>query len=284
MIRIPTGFAGRAAAGLLVVTVVPAICAAVAAPAGASLSRGSDPTASSPVAVQLVHEPHATQQSRNWSGYVKPGSGFTSAAATFRVPTLLTRYPGYSSTWVGVGGASSADRYLIQTGIEADVVGGRAYYYAWWELITPTNPAPEVRFTTVPVRPGDSVTARVAKATGGNWTMTFTDNTTKRSASKTAAFAGPAKSAEWIEEDTDVNGMISTAPDWQTVSFGGCTVNGTTNPALVSSEAVNIVSAAGFLGGLLGQGPIQEDATSAPNSTRNGFSVKWLATGRRSPA
>ena len=89
---------------------------------------------------------------------------------------------------------------------------------------------------------------------------------------------------EWIEEDTDVNGSISTAPDWQTVTFSGCTVNGTANPGLVSTQAVNIVSAPGLLGGLLGQGPIQEDVTSAPNSTRNGFSVKWLATGRGSAA
>jgi len=97
------------------------------------------------------------------------------------------------------------------------------------------------------------------------------------------AFAGPGKSAEWIEEDTDVNGYISTAPDWQYVLFTGCTVNNV-NPGLVSSEAVNIVSAPGALGGLLGQGPIQEDATSNPTSTKNSFSIKWLATGRRSRA
>ena len=124
----------------------------------------------SPFQVHAASEPHAATQSRNWSGYVKIGSGFTSAAGTFRVPTLLTKYPGYSSTWVGVGGASSSDKYLIQTGIEADVVGGRASYYAWWEVITPTNPAPEVRFTTVPVKAGDVVTARVAKVSSSSWT------------------------------------------------------------------------------------------------------------------
>jgi hypothetical protein len=143
--------------------------------------------------------------------------------------------------------------------------------------------APEVRFTTVPVKPGDVVTARVAKVKTGTWTITFTNATTKKTASHTAAFAGPAKSAEWIEENTDVNGYISTAPDWQVVGFSGCLVSGV-NPGLVASQAVNIVSAPGLLGGLLGQPGIQEDATSAPNSTKNGFSVKWLATGRRSRA
>lgn len=250
---------------------------AVAVPSGTAAA------ARSAFAVHAMNEPHAATQSRNWSGYVKPGSGFTSAVGSFRVPTLLTAYPGYSSTWVGIGGASSADRYLIQTGIEADVVGGRASYYAWWEVITPTNAAPEVRFTTVPVKPGDSVTAKVAKGSSGYWTMTFVNNTTRKSAYKTVAFSGPAKSAEWIEEDTDVNGYISTAPDWQYVLFTGCAVNNV-NPGLVSSEAVNIVSAPGVLGGLLGQGPIQEDVTSNPTSTKNSFSVKWLATGRRSRA
>lgn len=238
----------------------------------------------SPFEVHAASEPHATAQSRNWSGYIKAGSGFTSAAGTFRVPSLSTTYPGYSSTWVGVGGASNGDASLIQTGIEADVVNGRASYYAWWEVITPSNQAPEVRFSTVPVKAGDVVTARVAKVSSTSWTMTFTDSTTKKSAVKTVAFKGSAKSAEWIEEDTDVNGSISTAPDWKSVTFSGCTVNGTKNPVFVSSQAVNIVSAPGFLGGLLGQGPIQEDVTSAPNSTRNGFSVKWIATGRRSSA
>ena len=243
-------------------------------------------TAAASMSALMVHsqsEPHAASQSRNWSGYVKAGSGFTSAAGTFRVPTLKLTYPGYSSTWVGVGGATAADGYLIQTGIEADVVGGHALYYAWWEVITPSNAAPEVKFTTVPIKAGDVITARVAKATGGNWTMTFSDLTTKKSASKTVAFAGPAKSAEWIEEDTDVNGYISTAPDWQSVAFSGCTASNV-NPGLVSSQAVNIVSAPGVLGGLLGQPPIQETSTSAPNSTKNGFTVKWLATGRRSRA
>jgi len=289
VIRSVSELARRTAVSLLVVgaAAVPAVSAApaVTVPSGAAAAVPSLATsaARSAFAVHARNEPHAATQSRNWSGYVKTGSGFTSAVGIFHVPTLSTRYPGYSSTWVGIGGASASDGYLIQTGIEADVVGGRASYYAWWELITPTNAAPEVRFTTVPVRAGDLVTAKVAKGGNGLWTMSFVNNTTRKSAYKTAAFAGTGKSAEWIEEDTDVNGYISTAPDWQSVTFTGCAVNGV-NPGLVSSQAVNIVSAPGPLGGLLGQGPIQEDATSAPNSTKNGFSIRWLATGRRSRA
>ena len=266
---------------------VPAVTAAGTAAAGSTASTASRarPVSSGLTGFEAhaAREPHSTAQSRNWSGYVKSGNGFTSAAAEFTVPTLKTTYPGYSSTWVGIGGASASDQYLIQTGIEADVAGGRAGYYAWYEVITPTDPAPEVRFTTVPVKAGDVVSAKVAKGTTGTWTITFTDATTKKSATHATAFAGPGKSAEWIEEDTDVNGYISTAPDWQKVGFSACTANGV-NPALTSAQAVNIVSPPGLLGGLLGGRPIQETSTSAPNSTRNGFSVTWLATGQRSRA
>jgi hypothetical protein len=249
---------------------------AVGAPAGVAAAH----------AASLVATPRgsfAAAHSLNWAGYVKTGAGFTSTAATWRVPTLKTTYPGYSSTWVGIDGGSASDKYLIQTGIEADVVNGKASYYAWWELITPSDQAPEIRFSTVPVKPGDSVTAKVAKATGGNWTMTFTDNTTKKTASHTAAYAGKGASAEWIEEDTDVDGQISAAPDWQSVSFGSILLNGK-SPALSSSQAVDIVCSPGLLGGLLGQPGVRETATGAPNSTRNGFKVTWLATGSPSPA
>jgi hypothetical protein len=281
VIHILTSTAARAVVGVLVV-------GAAAVPGTVALSGSSTPgVAAAPngiaVATSTPIERRAAAKSLNWAGYIKPGTGFTSAAATWKVPTLKTTYPGYSSTWVGVDGASASDQYLIQTGIEADVVAGKASYYAWWELITPTVQAPEVRFTTISVKPGDSVTAKVSKTTKTTWTMTFTNNTTKKTASHTATFAGAGRSAEWIQEDTSVNGFISTAPDWQAVTFTGATVNGA-SPGLTASQAVDIYSAAGLLGGLLGQGPIRETSTGAPNSTKNGFTVTWLATGRRSRA
>ncbi len=222
-----------------------------------------------------------TQTSLNWSGYIRSGSGFTSTTATFTVPKLLTTYNGYSSMWVGIDGASNSDNYLIQTGIEADVVNNQASYYAWWELITPTDQAPEEKFTKLTVKPGNSVTATVAKTTGGDWTMTLRNNTTKAVGTHTARFAGKGESAEWIVEDTDVNGSVSTAPDWQSVTMSSIALNHA-NPDLKSSEAVNIQTSAGLLG-ILGARGIQETATAAPNSAKNGFTVKWLATGTPSP-
>jgi hypothetical protein len=215
---------------------------------------------------------YANDSSENWSGYIKSGSGFTSSTATWTVPSVSTADDGYSSSWVGIDGATSGDQYLIQTGTEQDVENGRTSYDAWWEVITPTDEAPENIFTNLDISPGDSITATVAKASGGKWTMTLTDNTTGQSGSHSSSFSGPGDSAEWIQEDTDVNNEISAAPDWGSVTFSGITVNGA-NPDLGSAEAVDIVDGNGT----------QEDSTGAPNSSGDGFTVTWLATGTPTP-
>lgn len=211
----------------------------------------------------------AGSTSTNWAGYAQTGTAgdFARSTASWTVPTVSTKYNGYSSTWVGIDGASNS--YLTQTGTEADVVNGKAQYYAWWEVITPSDAAPETRFSNFPVTPGDSMTASVV-TTGTTSTMTLTDTTTGHTASKVAAYTGPGESAEWIQEDTDVNGYISTAPDWGTVRFSGITVNGA-NPALDPTQSIDIVDGNGT----------QETQTSAPNSSANGFSTTWLATGTK---
>jgi hypothetical protein len=215
----------------------------------------------------------SNQQSLNWSGYIRTGRSFNRASASWHVPSLKTTYDGYSSTWVGIDGATSTDGYLVQTGTEADVSGGRRSYRAWWEVITPSNVAPETVFADLTVRPGDSISAAVYKASSGRWTMRLRDNTTGHSASHTADFAGPGSSAEWIQEDTDVNGYISAAPDWGTVTFRYLRLDGA-NPSLVASEAVDIVDSAGT----------REDRTSAPTPSGSGFTVTWLAHGTRTAA
>jgi hypothetical protein len=222
-----------------------------------------------------LHRRRATgqQQSLNWAGYIRKRSDITSASGSWTVPTLKSTYNGYSSTWVGVDGATSTDRYLIQTGTEADVVGGRRSYRAWWEIITPTDVAPETLFSNLVVHAGDSMSASVAKVAAGKWTMRLRDNTTGHSASHTAAFAGPGSSAEWIQEDTDVDGYISAAPNWGSVRFHRLLLNHA-NPVLVASESVDIVDSNGT----------REASTSAPTSTGSGFTVTWLAPGTRTYA
>jgi hypothetical protein len=256
-------------AALVVLATVSAV--AVVQPAGAMTAPGRQ-TAARHLPARHAGT-RAAQSSLNWSGYVKASTGVTSAAASWHVPTLTTRYAGYSSTWVGVDGAAANDQYLIQTGPEADVVAGHAQYRAWWEVITPTDEAPETIFSTLSIHAGDSMHASVVKNASGTWTMTLRDDTTAKTGTHTAAFAGPGRSAEWIQEDTDVNGYISAAPNWQSVTFSGLTVNGA-SPKLTARQAEEIVDSEGT----------REDSTSAPNSTGNGFSVSWLAPGTRTYA
>lgn len=211
----------------------------------------------------------AAMSSYNWAGYAKQGA-FKSASATWAVPATLSTYNGYASTWVGLDGFS--DAYLTQTGIEEDVVRGKVTYDAWWEIITPSSVAPEVVFSGFTIKPGDSITGTVT-ATGTSTTLTLKDNTTGKTATHTAAYTGPGTSAEWIQEDTDVNGFISPAPDWQRVTFSGAKTNGV-SAGLATSQSIDIVDSRG----------IRETSTSAPNSSGDGFSVTWLATGTKTRA
>lgn len=228
----------------------------------------------SPHVMGRHHRRHGPkQQSLNWSGYIRAGHGFTSASASWTVPTLTSTHDGYSSTWVGIDGATSSDRYLIQTGTEADVSGGQRSYRAWWEVITPTDVAPETLFDSLAVHPGDHVSASVSRLASGRWTMRLRNATTGHSASHTTAFAGPGSTVEWIQEDTDVNGYISTAPDWQSVAFRTVRLNHT-NPKLQPGEAVDLVDSHGT----------REAATGAPTAAGDGFTVTWLAPGTRTYA
>jgi len=226
-----------------------------------------------PVQHRVLHSgAQASTHSLNWAGYMKTGSSFTSTAATWHVPTLKTTYSGYSSTWVGIDGGTSTDRYLIQTGTEADVIGGRAVYRAWWEVITPTNVAPETLFSMA-VHPGDTIRASVAKNSSGSWTMSLRNYTTGQSTSHTSSFSGPSRTAEWIQEDTDVNGYISAAPDWQKVAFSTIRLN-SVSPALSSTQAMDIYDSHGT----------RETSTAAPVTTKDGFTVTWLAPGTKTYA
>ncbi|TWE10104.1 peptidase A4-like protein [Rudaeicoccus suwonensis] len=236
------------------------------------------PRANSAVAHRIVgfgkHFGHATNGATtdyNWAGYAQTGANGSAktTSATWTVPTLSTKYNGYSSTWVGVDGFNNS--YLTQTGTEADVVNGQVQYDAWWEVITPSDEAPETLFSTLTVKPGDSITASVT-TTGSKSTMKLVDNTTGKSASHTASYKGPGSSAEWIQEDTDVNGDISAAPDWHSITFSNILRNGA-NPDLQSSQSLDIVD----------QNGTQETSTSAPNSAGNGFTTTWLATGTPTP-
>jgi peptidase A4-like protein len=60
----------------------------------------------------------------NWCGYAETGSGYTSATATWTVPSVSpTSSDTYSAAWVGIDGYGNSD--LIQAGTESNYANDR---------------------------------------------------------------------------------------------------------------------------------------------------------------
>jgi len=248
------------AAGLTAAFSVPSAFAA-AAPAHAASGQISAALAS-----QESHGLHAltklhstTVSSTNWSGYAATGGSgsFTSVSASWVQPAVTcTTKTTYSSFWVGLDGYSNSA--LEQTGTEADCIGGKATYGAWWEVL----PASESAYS-VTVKAGDSLTASVARNSSGTFTMTLTDST--EGWSKTTTHAGSSgyqdSSAEVIAEATEVNGRIANLSNFGTVTFTGATANGTS----LGSYSPNEIVMAG-----------SKDTKAQPGSISGGtFSDTW---------
>jgi hypothetical protein len=228
---------------------------------GAALALGAatvPAAASVNSADHLISHQHNASYSSNWSGYAETGSGYTSAAATWTVPSVsATSSATYSSAWVGIDGDGNSD--LIQTGTESDYVNGRAEYSAWWEIL----PDYSVTISGVTITAGDSITASVAKSSGTSWVISLKDNTTGKSWSATKTYSGPGESAEFVQEAPTVGGSQAAVAHFSTFSFSGLEVN-SANPGLVSSEKI-----------ILRQNGVDYSTPSDPNSSGNGFSVSY---------
>lgn len=228
---------------------------------GAALTLGAvaaPATASVNAADHLISHQHNASYSTNWSGYAETGSGYTSASATWTVPSVsATSSPTYSSAWVGIDGDGNSN--LIQTGTESDYVNGQAQYSAWWEIL----PRYSVTIPGVTVHPGDSISASVAKSSGNSWLISLKDDSTGKSWSATKTYTGPGQSAEFVQEAPTVGGSQSAVAHFSTFAFSNLEVNGA-NPGLVSSEKI-----------ILRQNGVDYSTPSDPNSGGNGFSVSY---------
>ena len=163
-------------------------------------------------------------ESNNWSGYAVTGDSFTQARGSWTVPAVdCAAVPDSSASfWVGIDGWEN--NTVEQTGTDSDCDGDKPSYYAWYEFV----PAGGVTISSVPVSPGDQVSAEVIY-NGAEFTVTITNETTGKSFTKSHP-PGSAKrtSAEWIAE---MNGYELS--DFGTVSFGGdFTFVGRTNYAV----------------------------------------------------
>jgi peptidase A4-like protein len=205
--------------------------------------------------------------SSNWSGYALSGSGYSSVTAHWVVQAVTrSRKATYSSEWVGIDGFNNSS--LIQTGTESDYSNGAAHYDAWWEIL----PAAETVIPSVPVSPGDQMSASITKGSGSSWTITISDTSRNETFSTVQTYTGPQTSAEWIEEAPTVGGRIAPLANYGQTTFDPGTVNGA-NPGLTASE-----------GGAMIQKGVQVSTPSNPDSDTDGFNMAYGATAPSPPA
>ncbi len=213
-----------------------------------------------------------TADSTNWSGYAVLGSSFTSAEASWTVPTANcsgVRGDQYAAFWVGLDGYSSST--VEQTGTLSDCVGKRPSYYAWYEFY----PNPMYEVTSVPIVPGDKMSASVVYS-GSKFTVTITNQTTGKSYSTSATVSGASRSsAEWIVEApccTSSGGILPLA-DFGTGSFGYDTTGVShTNYATDSSTNGPIGGSIGFPSSDIEQINKVSSSTSPQTSTCSALS------------
>lgn len=205
--------------------------------------------------------------SSNWSGYAlkRTQGAFRSISGEWIVPAVSpANQSTYSSIWIGIDGFNNTS--LIQTGTEQEYVNGKAVYYAWWEILPSTE-----SIIPHPVSPGDAMRAVITKLRTGRWSIRITNKTKKWTFQTVKEYSGPQKSAEWVVEAPQINGVTNVLAHYGRTVFYNCKVNGR-NPKLTSSD-----------GGVMVQKQIAVSTPSLPNTDRNGFTVAYGAKSPKPP-
>jgi Peptidase A4 family len=225
-------------------------------------------TSAGPIRDKVEHG-DGTKASSNWAGYSIVGSSFTSAQGSWIVPAAnCSGVTGdqYAALWVGLDGDTSPT--VEQIGTHSDCLGSDPVYYAWYEFY----PGPSELISTVPVKPGDRITASVVYTGDNNFTLSITDVTTGKSLIGSATFEGAKRaSAEWIVEapSNAPGGGALPMTDFGTAHFGeGFTGVSTTNYA------------AGPIGsfGTYNVEMISKAATSSSPQTATCSALEWSLT------
>src|SRR5919197_1432986 len=180
------GAADRRESKMRRLILIAGLVAAVAVPAAANASVG------------WTHDAFRNSTSSNWSGYSAIGaaSAFTSVSASWIQPMATCGFgQTAASFWVGLDGDGS--QTVEQIGTYSNCTSANVpQYYAWFEMY----PSPAYK-TSLPVSPGDRMSASVSVDKVGRFNLSITNSTRGWTASSTqrsttAAFA----SAEVIAE------------------------------------------------------------------------------------
>jgi hypothetical protein len=158
----------------------------------------------------------------NWSGYAVTRGKFKKIRATFYVPIMnCANDPNtFSSHWVGLDGFNS--NTVEQDGVEADCNGTTESVFAWREVF----PRPEQPFTTLRIRPGDSITATTTFR-HGKYKMEVKDNTTGKHRTVRQRCAGATchrSSAEVISEAPTVGGSQSSLAPYGAQAYSSISI------------------------------------------------------------
>lgn len=213
--------------------------------------------------------------SSNWSGYaVTPASrSYTAISGSWTVPSVAaSKGATYSATWIGIDGFNND--YLIQTGTEQDYYDGSPHYATWW---TDSENNFEEQPFSLPVSPGDVMTASIIEqAGGGPWTITLTNDTAEaRGATDSSvtelvsSYDGPGASAEWIMEAPTIGGRVAPLADYGETNFTG---------AAVATSVGGTLTSPGFTiadGGYMVQHRSVVSIPSEPGTTRNDFNIAY---------
>jgi hypothetical protein len=164
--------------------------------------------------------------SQNWAGYAVTGGKFRKIRATFYVPIMnCAGVPDtFSSHWVGLDGFKGNSLTVEQAGIEADCIGGKQRIFAWREVF----PRAEQPFTTLKIRPGDSITASTTFIRSTHrFKMEVKNNTTGQHRTSRQRCAGAIcrrNSAEVISEAPFVNGQQSSLAPYGAQAYSAISI------------------------------------------------------------
>jgi hypothetical protein len=273
--------------GRLTLSAIPGVpCpAAVAAAASHQVSAAVVAKPVTNATTKAVVKAPVTNTSSNWSGYAVTGAAgsVSYVAGTWTVPTVSTKTSGYSAVWVGIDGYNSSS--VEQLGTGEDVSGGRATYYAWYEMY----PAGSVTISSMTVKPGDVMTASVTyDPVAKDFVLAMTDVTQSENFSITMAAPNAARSsAEWVVEAPSSGSGILPLANYGTVTFSNAyaSIAGTTaqidnwqSYAINMTSRGTVVSTTGGLADSTATSGLPTGSSSTYSGTVSGFSVSYGVT------
>jgi hypothetical protein len=215
----------RPAIAFAAVVVSAAVTATVAQATPAARSTGARLAGLAPATLEPALSRHeASVTSANWSGYVIPSrTPITGVYSRFTVPSAKLLPPGFSSSWVGIGGATSQSHEVIQAGTGSDTVDvGSPRYYAWWETY-PANTEQVLLGCSgdrnCTVRPGDRMKVDIHAVGRNLWQITVVDSG-HWVWRNVVSWRSTQSSAEWIFEAPTLLAVQSTAANVGRAYFG----------------------------------------------------------------